>query len=164
MNGAKLKVGALQGEKDGRGLGRECLGQASRAIYAHCVRGGCLETLPRADPLNPMRPAGPSQQNCYALFLRRKLEYVPSKYTSKCVILVICLFPNGWVCYAAPWYKASMANQYKIKKGREKRELLRTVISLCTHMHSYLHMLDLEGVKWAVSLRLVWSNIYFYCI
>lgn len=124
MNRSKLKVRALQGEKDGRGLGRECLGQASRAIYARCVRGGCLGMLPRADLLNCMCPTGPSQQNCCAPFLCRKLECVPSKYTSKCVLLVIYVFPNGQVCYAAPWYKASMANQYKIKKGRKKRELL----------------------------------------
>jgi len=111
VNGAKLKAGATQGEKDGRGLGRRCLGKSGRAIYAHCVRSGCLETLPRADLLNCVCPSGPSQQNCYALFLRRKLECVPLKCTSKCVLLMICLFPNGQVCYAAPWYKASMANQ-----------------------------------------------------
>lgn len=43
-NGAKLKVGAIQGEEEGRGLGRKRLGQASRAIDVRCVRGDHLET------------------------------------------------------------------------------------------------------------------------
>lgn len=47
----------------------------------------------------------------------RKLECVSLKYTSKCVFLVIFLFPKDQVCYVALWYKASVANQYKIKRG-----------------------------------------------
>lgn len=37
MNGAKLGAGAMQGVEDERGLVGDCLGQASRAIYAHCI-------------------------------------------------------------------------------------------------------------------------------
>lgn len=95
--------------------GRTC----GRAVYPHCKRC-CLETLPRADLLNCI---GTRQQNCYALLSHRKLGYVPSKYTTKCVLLVICLLPKGQVCYGAVWYKTSVADQYKIKRGRKKREL-----------------------------------------
>lgn len=128
------------------------LGAGQQSNLCSLCKRWFLEMLPRAGLLNSVCPTCSSQQNCYALFLRRKLECVPSKYTSKCVLLVICLFPNGHVCYSASWNKASMANKYKIKKGSKKKEHLSIVISLCTHMHSYLHMLDLKGVKLAVSL------------
>lgn len=136
MNGAKLKVGAMQDEKDGKGLDREFLGKASRA-----PRGGWLEMLPKADLLNCLCSTGPSQQNCYAFFLHRKLECVPLKCTAACVLLVIFLFPNSQVCYAAPWYKVSKANQCNIEKGGRKRglfELLFPCVLTCIAI--YIHL------------------------
>lgn len=138
VNGDKLKVGAMQDEKDGKGLDRDFLGQGSRAIHAHCVRGGWLEMLPKADLLNCLCSTGPSQQNCYALLLHRKLECVPLKCTAACVLLVICLFPNSPVCCAAPWYKVSKVNQCKIKKGGKKKELIELFPCVLTCIAIYI--------------------------
>lgn len=59
---------------------------------------------------------------------------------------MICLLPKGQACYAAVWYKASMADLYKIKKREKEERTPQIVMSLCTHEHSYLHVLNLKRV------------------
>lgn len=124
VNGDKLKVGAMQDEKDGKGLDRDFLGQGSRAIHAHCVRGGWLEMLPKADLLNCLCSTGPSQQNCYALLLHRKLECVPLKCTAACVLLVICLSLTAQCVVLLHGIKYPRLTNAKSKKGERRKNSL----------------------------------------